>query len=149
VQAGREAELKVCMLRRKRIIYAGLLLLVILTGLASRSHSLQLSHFVKEYAGDTLWALAVYLMIAVLATGMHIRKVAVIAGLISLSIEVSQLYHAPWIDQIRHTRLGGLVLGFGFLWSDLLCYAVGIGIGVLLESCGMALIFSGRRPRSA
>lgn len=29
-------------------------------------------------------------------------------------IEFSQLYHAEWIDQIRDTSLGGLVLGYGF-----------------------------------
>ena len=51
----------------------------------------------------------------------------------SVAIELSQLYHAHWIDSIRHTTLGGLILGFGFLWSDLACYAVGVGIGVIVE----------------
>ncbi|MDO4536447.1 MAG: DUF2809 domain-containing protein, partial [Clostridium perfringens] len=45
----------------------------------------------------------------------------------------SQIYHAPWIDSIRNTTLGGLVLGFGFLWSDILCYTIGIAIGVALD----------------
>ena len=44
-----------------------------------------------------------------------------------------QLYHAPWIDSIRRTTLGGLVLGFDFVWSDLACYAVGVGLGILIE----------------
>ena len=48
-------------------------------------------------------------------------------------IELSQLYHAPWIDGLRHTRLGGLILGYGFLWSDLICYAVGVATGWLIE----------------
>ena len=52
----------------------------------------------------------------------------------SFAIEISQLYHAPWIDCIRNTTLGGLVLGFGFLWSDLLCYSAGTSIGFLLET---------------
>ena len=30
-----------------------------------------------------------------------------------------------------------LVLGFGFLWSDLACYAVGVGLGVIVEVGGM------------
>ena len=51
----------------------------------------------------------------------------------SLMIELSQLYHAPWIDAIRRTRLGGLVLGYGFLWSDLACYAVGVVCGAFAE----------------
>jgi hypothetical protein len=45
----------------------------------------------------------------------------------SVLIELSQLYDVPWIDSIRHTPLGGLVLGFGFFWSDFTCYALGDG----------------------
>ncbi len=36
-------------------------------------------------------------------------------------------------DHIRNTMLGGLVLGFGFLWTDLVYYAVGIGVGTAIE----------------
>ncbi len=125
------------------------MLIVVLLGLTSRSHSLLLPTFLKEYAGDTLWALAAYLMIAVLRPRLAIWRVAIIAGLFSAAIEISQLYHAPWIDQIRQVRLGGLVLGHGFLWSDLICYAVGISTGVLLEASGLLHIYSGRRARSA
>ena len=106
---------------------------MILTGLASRSGLPFIPSTFKEYAGDMLWALASYLMTAFLFPHFSIGKIAIIAGMFSLTIEVSQLYHAPWIDYIRRLRLGGLVLGFGFLWSDLVCYAVGISIGALLE----------------
>ena len=51
-------------------------------------------------------------------------------------VEVSQLYKAPWIDSIRRTTLGGLVLGYDFVWSDLACYAVGVGLGVAVERIG-------------
>jgi Protein of unknown function (DUF2809) len=54
--------------------------------------------------------------------------------LFSVVIEISQLYHAPWIDSIRQTTLGGLILGYDFVASDLTCYALGIGLGVLFES---------------
>ena len=54
---------------------------------------------------------------------------ACVAMLFSLDVEISQLYHAPWIDSIRRTTLSGLLLGFGFIWSDLACYAVGVAIG--------------------
>jgi hypothetical protein len=60
-------------------------------------------------------------------------RVAIAALLFSFAIELGQLYRAPWIDEIRRTTLGGLVLGFGFLWSDLLCYMAGIGTGVVAE----------------
>ena len=120
-------------MKRNRITYVVGILLVILLGLASRSESLSIPSIIKEYAGDSLWALAAYLMVDFLFPRFSIRKVAIIAGLFSLTIEVSQLYHAPWLDYIRRLRLGGLVLGFGFSWSDLVCYAVGISIGVALD----------------
>ena len=46
---------------------------------------------------------------------------------------MNQLYHAPWIDSIRHTTLGGLILGFDFVASDLACYVVGVGLGVIIK----------------
>lgn len=58
-------------------------------------------------------------------------------GIISLSfcfvIEFSQLYHAEWIDQIRDTSLGGLVLGYSFLWSDIEAYTIGIAACAAIE----------------
>jgi Protein of unknown function (DUF2809) len=53
--------------------------------------------------------------------------------LFTYCIEISQLYQADWINAIRHTKLGGLVLGFGFLWSDLLMYSIGISLAFLLD----------------
>jgi len=48
-------------------------------------------------------------------------------------VECSQLYRAEWIDGLRATRLGGLVLGRGWVATDLICYAVGVGMGVVGE----------------
>lgn len=59
--------------------------------------------------------------------------VAIVALTFSFCIEISQLYHASWIDVLRVNQVGGLILGFGFLWSDLFCYTIGIGFGYLME----------------
>src|SRR5207237_49913 len=61
-------------------------------------------------------------------------RLATVALAYSCAIEVSQLYHAPWIDAIRRTLPGALVLGYGFLWSDLVCYAAGVALGAGGES---------------
>ncbi|HYW12873.1 MAG TPA: DUF2809 domain-containing protein, partial [Longimicrobium sp.] len=76
------------------------------------------------------------------------RRVATAAGIISLAVELGQLYHAPWIEAVRHTRLGGLVLGFGFLWSDLACYAVGIALAALIDRA-IVRPSAHRHPRAA
>jgi len=123
------------MLRRRRhpVLWAGLMLLVVLLGLGSRRFGPLLPGLVVAYAGDTLWATLAFLGFGLIVPRAGTKRVAAIALLFSLLIELSQLYHAPWIDSIRRTTLGGLVLGFGFVWSDLACYATGVGLGALIE----------------
>jgi hypothetical protein len=86
-----------------------------------------------EYAGDTLWALMLFSLASTLLAGRPILLRAAISLALAFLVEISQLYHAPWIDAIRQTTLGGLVLGFGFLWTDLVCYSVGVFQGVVTE----------------
>jgi len=74
----------------------------------------------------------VLLGVSAIAPRWPLKSRGGIAVAIAFLVEFSQLYHAPWIDSIRHTWLGGLVLGFGFLWTDLVCYTAGIAIGLTL-----------------
>ncbi|MDM8569309.1 DUF2809 domain-containing protein [Thiotrichales bacterium HSG1] len=97
------------------------------------SRSYPLPPFIAAYAGDTLWALMVFLLFGFMFPTMSIIKVAIIALLFSFCIEFSQLYHDVWIDELRQNRLVALVIGRGFLWTDLICYSVGIFIGVVME----------------
>ena len=75
----------------------------------------------------------VFLLVSTMLAGRPILVRAAISLALAFLVEASQLYHAPWIDAIRQTTLGGLVLGFGFLWTDLICYSVGVAIGVIAE----------------
>jgi hypothetical protein len=104
-----------------------------LVGLGSRKLRNELPPFVAEYAGDTLWALMLFCLVSMLLAGRPILVRATISLALAFMVEFSQLYHAPWIDSIRQTTLGGLVLGSGFLWTDLVCYSVGIAFGACLE----------------
>jgi hypothetical protein len=122
---------------RHPLIWILLIALACGLGLGSRRYARYLPGFVATYAGDTLWALALFLVLGLILPRVATGIVAVLALIGSLAVEVSQLYHAPWLDSLRQTTLGGLVLGFGFLWSDLACYLVGVGLGVVLE-WGMA-----------
>jgi hypothetical protein len=119
--------------RRSRTLYLLLVAATVALGLASRRVGDVLPGFVAWYAGDVLWAAMVFLLIAATWRTGPTRQVAAAAGFFSLAVELLQLYHAPWIDAVRQTRIGGLVLGFGFLWSDLACYAVGIALAAALD----------------
>ena len=116
-----------------RIIFFLSAVAVVFVGLASRRYQAVLPKFVGEYAGDTLWALMLSLLVSALLAGRTVAYRATISLVLAFLVEISQLYHAPWIDSIRNTTLGGLVLGFAFLWTDLVCYTVGIIIGAVAE----------------
>ncbi len=118
---------------RKRPLYLILLIFTIGSGLASRQFSTFFPHWIQLYLGDALWALMVFLLIGIIFRGKTTLWVAIAAIAFSFGIELSQLYHATWIDALRSNPLGGLVLGFGFLWSDLVCYTVGVGVGFAME----------------
>ena len=120
-------------MNRTRITFFLCAVVVTIVGLASRRYQAVLPEFIGEYAGDTLWALMLFLLVSTLLAGRTVISRATISLVLAFVVEISQLYHAPWIDSIRHTTLGGLVLGFGFLWTDLVCYTVGIVIGAVAE----------------
>ncbi|WP_144611606.1 DUF2809 domain-containing protein [Bacillus cereus] len=119
--------------KRNRLLYALFTIVVIILGLYSRKFAFALPHLLNDYLGDALWALMIFTVFGFLFPKIETKKVAFISLLFCYGIEVSQLYHAEWIDSIRATTLGGLVLGYGFLWSDLVAYTIGVGVGILCE----------------
>jgi hypothetical protein len=121
------------MRRRSRKLSAFLTVLVMLAGLTSRRIAYLLPEVITTYLGDVLWALMIFLGIAFLFPKLKTSRIWLIALLFCWFIEVTQLYHAPWLDAIRETTIGGLVLGFGFLWSDILAYTIGTLIGVFID----------------
>lgn len=113
---------------RLRIIYGCLVVITIITGLLSRHFS-----FIPLFIGDILWALMVYFIVRFLFIAKPVKFIVIGSLLFCYLIEFSQLYKAPWINELRHTLFGRLVLGEGFLWSDLLCYTLGVGIGIWVD----------------
>lgn len=118
---------------RNRLVYAVLIVITIALGLGSRKMSYIFPEFLNVYIGDTLWALMVFIGLGFIFKSFKNRSIACLSFIFCYSIELSQLYQAEWINHIRATTLGGLILGYGFLGSDLLAYAVGIGLGILFE----------------
>jgi len=113
---------------RIRLIYFVLIIFIIIIGLLSRYFT-----FIPLFIGDILWAIMVYFIVRFLLISTATKQVVIYSLLFCYAIEFSQLYKAPWIDNLRHTLFGRLVLGEGFLWSDLLCYTIGVCVGMLLD----------------
>jgi hypothetical protein len=119
--------------KRNRLLYLLIIILVIILGLLSRKFSYNFPIIVNDYLGDALWAAMVFYIFAFIFNRKDTLGVALIGLLFCYLIELSQFYHAGWIDSIRATTIGGLVLGFGFLWSDILAYTIGISAAALNE----------------
>lgn len=118
---------------KKRTIYCIITLVVMVMGLLSRKFMFIFPKSIAPFIGDMFWAMMVYYGFRSLFARSTITKSFVAAIIFSFSIEVSQLYQANWINNIRATTLGGLVLGYGFLWEDLISYSIGIVLGVAMD----------------
>jgi hypothetical protein len=118
---------------RNRITYFFLTILTIALGLTSRKMADQFPKLVNLCLGDALWALMIFLIGGFLFNKHSTLRITLYSAAFCYLIEISQLYHAPWIDAIRATTPGALVLGYGFLWSDTLAYSIGVGVGLFLE----------------
>lgn len=114
------------MVARKRVYYALAVVSLIILGISSRKLSGYLPTFVAEHSGDMLWAAMVYFGFRCLFPRKGLLLAFMGSLIFSFFIEFSQLYQADWINTVRDTTLGALVLGHGFLAVDLLRYFVGI-----------------------
>jgi Protein of unknown function (DUF2809) len=112
----------------RRIIYLCLFIFCTWLAIATRTHRQWFHPLVVQYGGDIIWAGMFFFFMRIFFNEAKLWKLAVACYLIGVAVELLQLYHAPWIETIRHTKIGGLLLGFGFLWSDIVCYAVGVFI---------------------
>lgn len=116
-----------------RTIYFSAALITIGLGLLSRASFLDMPEFVHLYVGDALWALMVYWLVCTLKPNWDAKFRFIAALSFAFTIEFSQLYQADWINEIRNTTLGALVLGFGFKASDLAAYLIGVTLGHLIN----------------
>lgn len=119
--------------RRSRGTQLAILLGVIALGLASRAYAAHLPLFVARYAGDTLWATAVFFLLGLIRPAARTIHLACGAALIALAVELSQLAHPDWLEALRRQPGVGLILGYDFLPVDLACYATGVIIGATVD----------------
>lgn len=111
-----------------RLSCAAAALATVLLGLTSRRWPV-----LGSMPGDVLYATLLYFLLRTLSPRARREHVALIALALSISVEVSQLWHPAWLDALRATRLGGLALGHTFLPSDLACYVVGALLPLAVE----------------
>ena len=131
---------------RSRPLLAAGMVLVVGAGLASRSLPMALPLGLGGYPGDALWAVLLFLAVAFIRPRSGTPRLAMAALSVSYLVEAAQLYQDPWVNSIRSTTAGHLVLGQGFDWRDLVAYTAGIGVA---SSVDLFMARFGKRARSA
>lgn len=117
----------------RRAVYIAFAGGTIIVGLAVHLHGAALSPAARDVLGDALWAAMIAWWVGAAAPSVQLSRRVVAALAICFAVELSQLYHAPWIDALRETTLGHLVLGSGFDPRDLASYTAGVLVAALLE----------------
>lgn len=129
--------------RSRLVLRVVAILATVLLGLATRKAPGLFPGFIAEYGGDTLYATLWVQLVGLVVwrdavvRGRDLRatwQIALTALLVCFVVEFSQALDVAFLNVIRTTTLGALVLGRGFLASDLACYVVGSGLGWGIEA---------------
>jgi hypothetical protein len=118
---------------RRRAWYLFAVVITIFVGLASRHFSQVFPAFVGKYPGDVLWSLMVFFGLGTIFPTASSVLLSVGALGFSYGIEVLKLCDAPWLANGRHTTLGHLVFGSVFSWQNLVAYAIGVIVGLIID----------------
>ena len=108
-------------------------LLTVCCGILVRANKQLFPQLINIWLGDALYAFMMFYIIAFFFTCRPAKTKGLTALIVCYGIELSQLYQAGWINTIRHTLPGRLILGSGFLWSDLMAYLAGIGAAFCVD----------------
>ena len=104
-----------------RMHYAIIVVTIIGCGLLSRTSSV-----VPLFVGDMLYAMMMVAIMRWVFIFNLLWKICLWSLMLCFAIEFSQLLSYDWLLQLRSTHLGALVLGQGFLWSDIVAYSGGV-----------------------
>ncbi|MFB6454682.1 DUF2809 domain-containing protein [Chitinophaga sp. Hz27] len=125
---------------RIRLYYIFLLAITMWAGLATRHSPDFFPAFISEYGGDILYATFAVFGLRFLWIRPQLWKVILGGFIFCVLIEIQQLCQAPWLVHLRNTFPFGLILGYGFLWSDIVCYAGGALLAYPFCHVGEALL---------
>ena len=120
-------------LRSRRLRLLAAILLVIAAGVGVRYLPLGLPREVVKYTGSVLWGAMVYGLIALARPAAPVARLAAIALIVAVLVELFRLVHTPGLDAFRLTLAGQLLLGRVFSPWNVVAYAAGIGLAAALD----------------
>lgn len=118
----------------RRLCLLAAILIVIAAGVGVRLLPLGLPREVVKYGGSVLWGAMVYGLAAFVRPAAPVGRLAAVALLVAVLVELFRLVHTPWLDTFRLTLPGQLLLGRIFSVWNVVAYAVGIGMAAGLDA---------------
>jgi hypothetical protein len=120
------------MKRRPLAVYITLMAVIIAMGLPARFLDRPLPYFYTQYFGDYLWAMLLFFLFSVIFN-LTTKKGIWVTLLFCYFIELTQLCQEPWLNELREYKIIALVIGYGFLWSDIVGYTLGVLTGAWID----------------
>ena len=114
-------------MNRSYPIYLSIIFILIAIGLPSRIVPEYFPGWFALYAGDFLWATVVFFLYC-LVFKLKPKQAIIFSLCTAYIIEIYQLFYPEWLQQLRQIKIISLVIGHGFLWSDLIAYTFGIAV---------------------
>ena len=111
---------------RNRIVYAILCICTIVVGLATRAFPSWLPTAFGKYPGDSLWAVMAFFGLAIIFPRLTTLRLACVTLVFCFAIETLKLCPWSWLNSLRQTTVGHLVLGRKFTWQNYFAYSIGV-----------------------
>jgi hypothetical protein len=115
------------------LLWAALIVLTMMAGLAVRFAHLGLPSWLVKYGGSALWAMMIYWLVSTVLQAWPVGRAAIVAGVIATLVEFLKLAHTPALDAFRRTLAGVLLLGRIFSFTDIAVYWVAIAVAAAID----------------
>ena len=90
--------------------------------------------FIRPYGGDILVTLLLCCMIRIVLPRGYRLPIAGGVLAFAVRVEVGQYFGLVYLLGLGHVEFFRIIIGTGFSWWDMLCYAVGCGIFAAVDS---------------
>lgn len=121
---------------RFRLLYIIAFVLTIFLGLLSRK-----INGIPLILGDILYAMMTYWMFRIIFLNKSPKLAILLAIVFCFTIEFLQLVQIESFIWVRNHPILRLVLGQGFLWTDLIAYIIGATLAYLIDKKYLKSIF--------
>jgi hypothetical protein len=118
--------------KSQRHIAVAILLVLIPLGFATKFYTGPLASWVNNSLGGVFYEIFWCLVIFLFFPSLKALWIALIVFIATSALEFTQLWKAPFLEQIRENFIGRTLIGTSFTWTDFPYYAIGCVVGYFL-----------------